>query len=117
MTAAVSSQCSACVVDGIHTDIVITPFANRTFVVITQTGTMGNTMVEASCDSSVDGRAGSYTVRTCCGRFDDPVPEVYARQLAERLGQPILLSIAMKDSSPAAFRTIVEACAALQKRR
>ena len=94
-------------------------------------GTTRNAMscaceVEAHKDGGI-GQVEAFSVKTCCGRFDDPVPEVphcctlivrashhgisvevYARQLAERLGKPILLSIALKDSSPAVFRAIVD---------
>jgi hypothetical protein len=35
------STISAITVDGVHTDVVITPYVNKMFVVITQTGTMG----------------------------------------------------------------------------
>jgi len=38
-------------VDGIHTDIVITPYTNRVFIVITQTGTMG-TLVNSSSEKN-----------------------------------------------------------------
>ena len=36
-----ASDISAIKVDGVHTDVVITPYSDRVMIVVSQTGTMG----------------------------------------------------------------------------
>ena len=89
-------------------------------------------------EATLEGGEPTFFVRTCSGRFDDPVPEVkpctttvsrtapltprcdemvqvYARQLCERLGRPILLSVALQDDSPPVFRAICDHVASRAK--
>eukprot|EP00026_Physarum_polycephalum_P022918 Phypoly_transcript_27432.p1 GENE.Phypoly_transcript_27432~~Phypoly_transcript_27432.p1 ORF type:complete len:136 (-),score=21.49 Phypoly_transcript_27432:3-410(-) len=96
-----------------HTEIVITPFSDHIFIIITQTQKIG-TMFQAfkvSGDMTISGEP-NYTISTLIGKRDDPVLTTYARQLIELVGntssKPILLGIALLDESKETFRTIMD---------
>eukprot|EP01137_Pigoraptor_chileana_P013317 Opistho-2@66682 len=103
----------AAVVDGTHTDFVISSFSNRIFVAITQYEKLG-TLIHASKDVKVDLETPpSYTVRTLLGKRDEPLLLVYARQLIEIISsatdKPLLLSIALKPETvtPAQMQAVL----------
>eukprot|EP00658_Telonema_sp_P-2_P063162 TRINITY_DN51886_c0_g1_i2.p1 TRINITY_DN51886_c0_g1~~TRINITY_DN51886_c0_g1_i2.p1 ORF type:complete len:166 (+),score=52.14 TRINITY_DN51886_c0_g1_i2:63-500(+) len=93
--ASIQSRTCAAMVQGVHTDLCITPFEDRVMVVISQTGTMG-TMVLAELEGNVDG-ARAYSTRVCFGDHNDEMACVLARRLAEIMQRPLLVSVALKD--------------------
>ena len=84
--------------DGIVcTEIICTSFNDRHFVVISQMKKMG-TLINAWTEKKADGGK-SFDMVTVLGRRDDPLLNVYARQLIERISassdKPLLLAIAL----------------------
>ena len=75
-------QCAACI-NGVHTEIVVTGYADRVNVLVTQLGSPG-TILHASSEKSADGER-RYEVKVLLGRRDDPLLAVYARQLIQRV--------------------------------
>eukprot|EP00639_Heterosigma_akashiwo_P005173 CAMPEP_0194569516 /NCGR_PEP_ID=MMETSP0292-20121207/7195_1 /TAXON_ID=39354 /ORGANISM="Heterosigma akashiwo, Strain CCMP2393" /LENGTH=120 /DNA_ID=CAMNT_0039419771 /DNA_START=103 /DNA_END=465 /DNA_ORIENTATION=+ len=95
---------SAAIIDGIHTEFVISIFDDRVFVLVTQMKKMG-TLVSVEAEGAGAGALGlgggsGYSVSVLLGRRDDPLLAVYARQVMERvcssLQRPLLLGIALK---------------------
>ena len=89
-------------IDHIRTDIIITEYANRIFILITQRSKMGS-LVSASKDGG-QGSSATYTVEVLMGSRQDPIPEIYARQIIAVVSQvtekPLLLSLALKHKEP-----------------
>jgi len=92
-------------VGGVNTDLVITDYSDRLFVVVSQLGKLG-TICEARREKaqSQQGGAGDegagrpvYTVSTLLGKESEEV-ELVARLLAEKLalGKPIVACVAVK---------------------
>ena len=90
-------------------DVVVTPFRDRIVIVVSEKGKLG-TWIEAFSDGEVvdptiqDGAEASYTVRTLLGRRDEPLLDVFARQLVQRLhvsqpGKNLLLNISLRIDS------------------
>merc|ERR1711865_1148359 len=98
MSKGAQSRSSALLVKGIHTDICITPFEDRVMVIISQTGTMG-TLVMAEQEGADTGPQ-AFGTRICFGNYEDEMAEVLARNLAETLERPLLLSISLKNREP-----------------
>jgi len=92
--------------DEIVTDIVVQSFTDRHVVIITQLGKLG-TIINAESDLSsnsaniIDGKK-TYTMNTLLGKRNDPLFDVYARQIIERIAitsdKPLLLTIALVES-------------------
>ncbi len=85
-------------VGGRPADFLLTAYADRLLVVCTQLGTLGSIL--AAQRESVLGGGTIYQVETLLGPREQPLPELCARQLAERLaaagcGQPLLLCLAL----------------------
>ena len=90
----------------IVTDIVVQSFTDRHVVIITQLGKLG-TIINAESDLSsnsaniIDGKK-TYTMNTLLGKRNDPLFDVYARQIIERIAitsdKPLLLTIALVES-------------------
>lgn len=86
-------------VGGRRTDFVLTAYVDRLMIVITQLGTLG-TVLHAEKETVLGGGA-TYRIDTLLGRRDEPLMELCARQLAERLGgancdRPLLLCLALE---------------------
>ena len=71
---------------GVPTRFVVTLYANRVFVIITQTQNMG-TLIMAQADDPLNVHGTSYSTRVIVGRRDDEVLEAYARTLVEVLAK------------------------------
>ncbi|KAJ3029768.1 UNVERIFIED_CONTAM: Proteasome assembly chaperone 3 [Siphonaria sp. JEL0065] len=99
---------------GIATDIVCTQFAgNRVFVIVSQCGNIGGTIIEAKHDraenkaSNEDQFAWATTasVKTLLGARNDPLTHVYASHLLDVVGEALgsgvgaelVLSLALKN--------------------
>jgi len=97
-------------VEGIRTEFILSTYSNQLFFVITQLEKLG-TLIEARADLSLEGDSTTFTVNTLLGKRD-PSLEVYARELISFTSQtspkPLLLSIALKQTSPSIFKTILE---------
>ncbi|XP_033636623.1 proteasome assembly chaperone 3-like [Asterias rubens] len=100
----------AAVIDGVHTDVVCSAFSDRIFVMITQYEKMG-TLVHITPDTTpADTRQGNFTTRVLLGN-DEPVTHVFAKNIASKIclapdSKPILLSIALKEHSPALLKSL-----------
>lgn len=86
-------------VGGQPADFLLTAYADRLLVVCTQLGTLGSIL--AAQRESVLGGGTTYRVDTLLGPREQPLPELCARQLAERLAaagctQPLLLCLALR---------------------
>jgi len=93
-------------VGGVTTDLVVTDYSDRLFIVVSQLGKLG-TICEArrekaqSQQGATSGDEGAgrpvYTVSTLLGKESEEV-ELVARLLAEKLalGKPIVLCVAVK---------------------
>eukprot|EP00591_Stephanopyxis_turris_P005080 CAMPEP_0195516362 /NCGR_PEP_ID=MMETSP0794_2-20130614/7112_1 /TAXON_ID=515487 /ORGANISM="Stephanopyxis turris, Strain CCMP 815" /LENGTH=156 /DNA_ID=CAMNT_0040644939 /DNA_START=55 /DNA_END=525 /DNA_ORIENTATION=+ len=112
-------------INGIHTDILLQCFSDRTFVVITQVGKVGNLLSCSIEESEIDGSK-TYNVSTLLGKRDDALLELCARKVAENIyahemGQsvggigalslvpPLLLGITLKEGGrdTAAFKEMI----------
>ena len=85
-------------ISGRDTDFLITCYTDRVMVVATQLGTLG-TVLHAEKETVLGGGS-TYRVDTLLGRRDEPLAELCARQLAERLSDagcasPLLLCLAL----------------------
>jgi len=93
-------------VDGVHTDLVVTDYSDRLFIVVSQLGKLG-TICEARREKAQTQQGGGigdegagrpvYTVSTLLGKESEEV-ELVARLLAEKLalGKPIVVCVAVK---------------------
>ena len=81
----------------IRTDIICTTYSDRHFVLITQMKKVG-TLIQAWSDKKSDGNY-FYEMVTLLGRRDDPLLNVYARQIIEKISaysdKPLLLGISL----------------------
>ncbi|TDH67276.1 hypothetical protein CCR75_003110 [Bremia lactucae] len=97
-------------INGIPTNVAVSVFADRVFIVVTQLGTLG-TLVEAHQKNSLGGKL-QPEIHVRLGRRDDPLLLVYARQFLEHfgvsLGLPILVAIGLKDRSSGTFAAVME---------
>eukprot|EP00741_Cyanophora_paradoxa_P008279 tig00001284_g8008.t1 len=101
----------ALLVNDTHTEVVISDFADRVFVGISQIGKWA-TWAQAHKDTTIEG-AETFSVRTLLGAPDDPVPAIYARAIiplvSKKTDRPLLLALGLKDTSPPVFRGILGA--------
>lgn len=83
--------------DGIRTDIICTTYNDRHFIVISQMKKFG-TLINAWAENKGDGGK-FYDMATLLGRRDDPLLNIYARQLIEKTSavsdKPLLLAISL----------------------
>jgi proteasome assembly chaperone 3 len=81
----------------VSTDIICTTYNDRHFVVISQVKKFG-TLINAWAETKADGGK-SFDMVTLLGRRDDPLLNVYARQLIEKISlvsdKPLLLAVAL----------------------
>uniref|UniRef100_A0A668TQ97 Proteasome assembly chaperone 3 n=1 Tax=Oreochromis aureus TaxID=47969 RepID=A0A668TQ97_OREAU len=99
-------------VNGISTEVVCTEFSNYIFVVLTQYGKIG-TLISVTPDSrSNDLSTPTFSTKVLLGK-DEPLTHVCAKNLAMFVSQesgnrPVLLGLALKDSSIDAIKQIKE---------
>ncbi|CAN0290123.1 unnamed protein product [Ectocarpus sp. 6 AP-2014] len=93
---------TAWMLNGIRTEVVVIPYADRTFVIVTQMKKLGNLLM-ATSDAAGGMMAGSggrrYSVQVLLGRRDDPLLCLYARQMLEQMksDKPLLLAVCLKE--------------------
>jgi len=96
---------TATTVGGVHTDLVVTNYSDRLFIVVSQLGKLG-TICEARREKAQSQQGGVgdegagrpvYSVATLLGKESEEV-ELVARLLAEKLalGKPIVVCVAVK---------------------
>uniref|UniRef100_A0A1A8HZ65 Proteasome (Prosome, macropain) assembly chaperone 3 n=1 Tax=Nothobranchius kuhntae TaxID=321403 RepID=A0A1A8HZ65_NOTKU len=99
-------------VNGISTEVICTEFSNYIFIVLTQYGKIG-TLISVTPDSrSNDISTLTFSTRVLLGK-DEPMTHVCARNLAlfvsqEAGNRPVLLGLALKDSSLDAVKQMKE---------
>ncbi|XP_013420591.1 proteasome assembly chaperone 3 [Lingula anatina] len=94
-------------INGHQTDISCTDFQNRLFLVITQLQKIG-TLIHLSKDVVMEqGPTHVYTTKVLLGKDEEHL-NLLARRLAERIpiNKPILLSLALKDTSIITLKAI-----------
>lgn len=90
-------------VNGISTQVICTEFSNYILIVLTQYGKMG-TLISVTPDSrSNDISTPTFSTKILLGK-DEPLTHVCAKNLASFVSQeagnrPVLLGLALKDSS------------------
>ncbi|CAM9149736.1 unnamed protein product [Ascophyllum nodosum] len=94
---------NAWVMNGVRTEVVVIPYVDRTFVIVTQMKKLGNLLL-ATSDGSGGGlaegsRGRRYRVQVLLGKRDDPLLSLYARQLLEQMksDKPLLLAVCLKE--------------------
>ncbi|XP_047427922.1 proteasome assembly chaperone 3 [Mugil cephalus] len=99
-------------VNGISTEVVCTEFSNYIFIVLTQYGKVG-TLISVTPDSrSNDISTPTFSTKVLLGK-DEPLTHVCAKNLAMFVSQeagnrPVLLGLALKDSSLDSIKQIKE---------
>jgi len=100
-------------INGQQTDLVITKFANRDFIVLTQLRKLG-TVVEITRDTVRNPAEGSsgravFSVNILLGTDNEEV-HLFGRILAEKLGitKPILLTLGVKQLDKDITRSLIE---------
>ncbi|PRW61483.1 Proteasome assembly chaperone 3 [Chlorella sorokiniana] len=100
-------------VEGRPTEFALTGYADRLLVVASQLGSLGSIL--AAEKETVLGGGSTYRVDTLLGRRDEPLAELCARQLAERLcdagcDRPLLLCLALERATltKAAVQQVVQ---------
>ncbi|XP_029914905.1 proteasome assembly chaperone 3 [Myripristis murdjan] len=99
-------------VNGISTQVVCTEFSNYIFIVLTQYGKIG-TLISVTPDSrSNDIGTPMFSTKVLLGK-DEPLTHVCAKNLVTFVSQeagnrPILLGLALKDSSLEAIKHMKE---------
>lgn len=85
---------------GVETKILCSSYSDRHFVVITQLHKVG-TLIQAHTQKSLDGEGKTFSISTLLGRRDDPLLDVYARQIIQQISgysdNPLLLAISLKS--------------------
>lgn len=114
------SRQTAWILNGIRTEVVVIPYVDRTFIIVTQLKKVGN-LVLATSDAA-GGRGGGggamgagkgrrYSVQVLLGKRDDPLLSLYARQLLEQMKseKPLLLAVCLQDAGrdTATFQEVI----------
>ncbi|CAL8265270.1 unnamed protein product [Boreogadus saida] len=104
-------------INGVRTQVICTEFSNYIFIVLTQYGKIG-TLVSVTPESkSSDVSMPMFTTKVLMGK-DEPLTHVCAKNLATCVSQeagnrPVLLGLALKDSSIEAvklMRDLIKSC-------
>nr|XP_046272193.1 proteasome assembly chaperone 3 [Scatophagus argus]XP_046272195.1 proteasome assembly chaperone 3 [Scatophagus argus] len=99
-------------VNGIPTQVVCTEFSNYIFIVVTQYGKMGTLITVTPESRSDDISTPTFSTKVLLGK-DEPFTHVCAKNLAtfvsqEASSRPVLLGLALKDSSIEAVKQMKE---------
>lgn len=86
-------------IDGITTEIICTNYSDKIMVNISQMDKFGSII---SAFSETTGESGKlYHIQNLLGRRDDPLLNIYARQIIENISEvsdkPLILTISLKD--------------------
>ena len=90
----------------------VTHYSDRVFVVVTQTNKLGS-ILSASAEHS--GQGTIFHVRNLLGRRDDPLLNMYARNIAEEVAKtttrPLLLAVSLSEEgrAPQVFQEVLSA--------
>ena len=101
-------------IENIHTDLVVQIYADRIIILISQLdGKIGTYLTSSVEESIIDGST-TYHISSLLGTRDDPLLDIYARQITERIHKvlkhntrsmvtcpPILLGIAIPRTKSA----------------
>ncbi|XP_077590627.1 proteasome assembly chaperone 3 [Stigmatopora nigra] len=108
----ISSRQTQKEINGVPTQVVCTGFSNYIFIVITQYGKIG-TLVSVTPESRCEEFSTSmYSTKVLLGK-DEPLTHVCGKNLGSFVSQeagnkPVLMGLALKDSSLDAIRQIKE---------
>ncbi|XP_052122096.1 proteasome assembly chaperone 3-like [Frankliniella occidentalis] len=101
---------TAAKIDGVHTDIVITEFVNRIFIVLTQRQSFSSLLlVSKDGPKTFEGKAEDiYTVKSIFGVDSEQSGNLVARFLSEHtcMNKPALFALGLKDHSPRTVRAL-----------
>lgn len=92
-------QISSCIL-GVKTDIIVTTFVDKTFIIVSQFGKVGS-LIQVSPDPYLPTvTEPTYTVRTILGK-SDPLHHAIARRVAAGAppDKPVLIALSLKDTS------------------
>ncbi|GBG60454.1 hypothetical protein CBR_g5628 [Chara braunii] len=101
------------VIEGHETTVLLSGYEDRIMVMVSQIGKLG-TLLFAKREEIYDGPK-AFQVDTILGKRDEPMLTVCARQLIEKISMagsrwahlPLLLSISLKDHSPAMIKGVI----------
>ena len=100
-------------IDGVRTEFLSRKYADRTFLIITQFDKIGM-VVEARVASTFMDGSKNIDVETLMGVRDDPMAEVFARQLVEHMpgrpGRALLLGLGFKKFDAKMLRAVAHVC-------
>ncbi|CAL8303094.1 unnamed protein product [Merluccius merluccius] len=104
-------------INGIRTQVVCTEFSDHIFVVLTQYGKIGTLVLVTPDSKSSDVSTPMFSTKVLMGK-DEPLTHVCAKNLATPVSQeagnrPVLLGLALKDSSIEAvklMRDLIKSC-------
>ncbi|CAN8076337.1 unnamed protein product [Agarophyton chilense] len=94
-----------------RTNILVQPFSDRVFVLVSQMEKMGTTL--SACKEVTVAGAESFSVQTLVGIRGIPELELCARAIISNMSEqgcstPLLISLALKDHSMRTIRTVIE---------
>ena len=95
---------------GLETEVMLTHYSDRVFVVVTQTNKLGSLLSVAAEQS---GQGSTFRIRNLLGRRDDPLLNIYARNIAEAAAKtstrPLLLAVSLSEEgrSPQVFQEVL----------
>eukprot|EP00244_Chara_vulgaris_P003309 TRINITY_DN15964_c0_g2_i1.p1 TRINITY_DN15964_c0_g2~~TRINITY_DN15964_c0_g2_i1.p1 ORF type:complete len:127 (+),score=19.85 TRINITY_DN15964_c0_g2_i1:129-509(+) len=101
------------VIEGQETTVLLSGYEDRIMVMVSQIGKLG-TILFAKQEEIYDGPK-AFQVDTILGKRDEPLLTVCARQLIEKMSMagsrsphlPLLLSISLKNHSPATIKGVI----------
>ena len=101
----------AAIIGGVHTNVVVSEFENKLFIVVSQLERLG-TLVELTRERENfdDGCAPpTFNTKVLLGK-DDPLTHVMARNIVSKIpvSKPILIAMALKDTKPETIRSLEE---------
>eukprot|EP00050_Salpingoeca_kvevrii_P008232 m.301659 g.301659 ORF g.301659 m.301659 type:complete len:127 (-) comp14879_c0_seq1:61-441(-) len=103
---------AAAVIDGVHTEFVLTRYANLVFVAVTQRRRLGSLMVVSKDDAVGDANERTYTIRPLLGQRSELLLDVLAKQVAQLVNKsasvPVLFSVALDKPSHEGIRAVLQ---------
>lgn len=103
-------------IKGQPTDFVFSAYMDRIVLMVSQVGAVG-TVVATTSDAAFEAQAPTFSTTVVCGKRDEPLMQLAARQIVEQAGsrgctKPMLICMGLKDHSPETMREVVKAVAA-----
>ncbi|XP_064626770.1 proteasome assembly chaperone 3-like [Lineus longissimus] len=99
---------NAALINDIHTEVVCSNYNDVAFIIVTQYQKMG-TLMDITKDVVLEDRGdATYTTKVLLGK-DEPILHVIAKQIVTKINlkKPVLLSLALKDTSRETLRAIL----------